>query len=74
LDGHNYSYPGWYFVTICTYDHKLLFGEIVNSEMILNEYGLIAKKEWIESESIRKEIELNDFVIMPNHFHALIGY
>ena len=73
LNGRDYSYPGWYFVTICTYDHELLFGKIINGEMILNKYGLIAKEEWIKSESIRKEIELNDFVIMPNHFHALIG-
>ena len=73
LKGRDYAYPGWYFITICTYEHKSLFGKVVKSEMILNRYGKIVEEEWLKSESIRKEIELNDFVVMPNHFHALIG-
>jgi REP element-mobilizing transposase RayT len=40
--------------------------------MILNDFGQIARDEWIKSSSIRVEIELDEFVVMPNHFHALV--
>lgn len=40
--------------------------------MILNEYGRIIEKEIIKTEEIRKEIKINNFVIMPNHLHLII--
>jgi REP element-mobilizing transposase RayT len=40
--------------------------------MILNEFGRIVQDEWIKSASIRREIELDEFVVMPNHFHAIV--
>jgi putative transposase len=72
LNGYDYSDPGAYFVTICTYDRICLFGKITNGEMKLNGYGDIVRDEWEKSPLIRAEIELGPFVIMPNHFHCII--
>ena len=73
LQGRDYDYPGWYFITICTYKHLNLFGSIINNAIILNSYGRIAFDEWMRSGVIRKNIDFDEFVVMPNHIHALIG-
>jgi len=49
-----------------------LFGDVVNGEMVLNEYGTIACNEWLNTPNIRKNVELDVFVIMPNHMHGII--
>jgi REP element-mobilizing transposase RayT len=40
--------------------------------MRLNEWGLIARTEWLKSALIRSEIALDEFAVMPNHMHAII--
>ena len=72
LRGYDYSQPGLYFITICVQDRHCLFGEIENGEMICNEYGKIAATEWINTESIRDNIRLHEYIIMPNHIHGII--
>jgi REP element-mobilizing transposase RayT len=72
LKDYDYSQAGGYFVTICAYDRECLFGEIVNGEMRSNEFGQIVTDEWLRSAEIRAEIELGEYVIMPNHFHAIV--
>jgi len=72
LQQYDYSGNGFYFVTICTANRENLFGNIVNGQMVLNDAGKIAKDEWLKTPKIRHEIKLHDFVIMPNHFHAII--
>lgn len=59
-------------MTICTWQRECLFGEIVDGEMRLNESGNIVLAEWERTPEIRKEIELDIFVIMPNHFHGIV--
>lgn len=73
LTGYDYSCSGYYFITICTYDRQNLFGKIIDSEMFLNEYGKIVHNEWLKSEEIRKEIKIDRFIVMPNHFHAILA-
>ena len=73
LPEYNYSTEGFYFITICTQEKKCTFGKVVNGEMILNEAGRIVKEEWLQTMNIRKgEVKLHEYVIMPNHFHAII--
>ncbi len=72
LQGYDYSRPGYYFITLCCSFRECLFGEIKDNEMVLNNFGRIAHNEWIQSARIRFEIELDVFVIMPNHFHAIV--
>ena len=49
-----------------------LFGEVVNGQMILNKYGQIAHNEWLKTPEVRNDVELGEFIIMPNHMHAII--
>lgn len=72
LKGYDYSQAGAYFITICCGNRTCLLGEILEGEMILNEMGLIAQNEWLRTPEIRKNAELDVFVIMPNHIHAII--
>ena len=72
LSGYDYSTPGYYFVTICIKYIECLFGEIVNDKMELNEMGKIVEKCWMDLPNHYMNIELDEFVIMPNHFHGII--
>jgi REP element-mobilizing transposase RayT len=72
LQGYDYSQPNAYFVTICTYQKKCLFGEVVGGDMRLNEIGKIVEKEWNNLPERFKSIELDESIIMPNHFHGII--
>lgn len=72
LKEYNYSQAGCYFITICTKDREELFGEVINGGMILNQLGKIVEKQllWLANQYIY--IELDSFVVMPNHVHAII--
>jgi len=72
LKGYDYSQSGAYFVTVCTHNRECLLGEITDGEMVLNEFGKIVADEWIKTGEIRDEIELDAWVIMPNHFHGIV--
>ena len=72
LKDYNYSNNWYYFVTIWTKSRQDFFGEIINWKMILNEYGRIVKNEIFQTENIRKEIFIDEFIIMPNHIHLII--
>ena len=72
LPDYDYTQPGAYFVTICTWNRKCLFGEVINSEMILNRIGQVVQQEWLR---LRIRFPLVDFPIytfMPNHVHGII--
>ena len=73
LKGYDYSQAGLYFITICCDDRKHLFGEITDGEMEMNENGTIAYNEWMNTPEIPKNIELGEFIVMPNHIHGIIN-
>ena len=72
LKEYDYSSPGEYFVTISAYYRECLFGEIIKDEMILNSLGLIVQEEWLRTATIRDDVEMDSFVVMPNHIHGII--
>lgn len=72
LKGYDYSQEGAYFVTICTQDREHRFGEIVNGEMVLSDLGRIAQEQWEQIPARFEQVELGEFVIMPNHIHGII--
>lgn len=72
LKEYDYSLEGHYFITICTHDRQPLFGEIVKEEMLLNQTGNIVNQQWLKIPERFKGIQLDAFVIMPNHFHGII--
>ena len=73
LPGYDYSSEGMYFVTICTAGRVCLFGDVVNGVMVPNMLGHVAQAEWRRSAEIRPEIEIDAFVVMPNHLHGIVG-
>jgi REP element-mobilizing transposase RayT len=72
LPGFDYASESAYFVTLVTKDRQPLFGEIVDEGMVLSDFGRIVAEEWERSATIRKEIELGEYVVMPNHFHGIV--
>jgi len=72
LKGYDYSQPGAYFVTICTQDHLLLFGDIVDGKMLLNDAGLMVQTVWKGLSRRFPNIRSDVYVVMPNHFHAIV--
>jgi REP element-mobilizing transposase RayT len=72
LKDYDYSQAGAYFVTICTHKKECVFGNIVDGKMVLNEYGKVVQEEWYRSAKIRCEVELDAFVVMPNHIHGIV--
>ena len=72
LKDYDYSQEGAYFVTICTYKRIEMFGEIINGVMHLNECGKIAQDIWDTLPGRFPGIELDHFIVMPNHVHGII--
>lgn len=71
----NYGWCAAYFITVCTQNREHYFGDIINGEMILSEIGDITQSEWFKTFEMRPDMNLyrGEFMIMPNHFHAIIG-
>jgi len=73
LQGYDYAQAGMYFVTICAYEHKCLFGEIVDGEMRLNDKGRIVLECWNDLPQHYENLVLDYFTIMPNHVHGIMA-
>ena len=63
---------GWFFVTWQTAHNKSIFGAIVGARCELNELGRRVEEYWREMPAKYPEMELDEFVVMPNHFHAIV--
>ena len=72
LRGYDYSQAGAYFVTICVQQRECLFGDILIGEMQLNPFGEIILKWWNELPRYYPPVELDEYVVMPNHMHGII--
>ena len=72
LQYYDYSQNGYYFVTVCTWQKINHFGKIKNGFMSLNKFGLIVQKQWIWLSIQYPYVDLDDFIVMPNHIHGII--
>ncbi len=68
----DYANPGMYFITICTKNFQHWFGDVVDGNMILNEMGGAANSYWEEIPDHFDNVELDEYVVMPNHVHGII--
>ncbi|MDH5380470.1 MAG: transposase [Cyclobacteriaceae bacterium] len=68
----DYRWSSSYFVTICTKNRVPYFGEIEKGVMLLSPQGLLVEKLWHGITSHTKNVELGEFVIMPDHLHGII--
>lgn len=71
----NYGHAGFYFITICTHNRVHFFGKSQNQTILLSKIGEIVEYEWIKTFKMRPDMHLwmGEYVVMPNHFHAIIG-
>ncbi len=69
----DYANNGMYFVTICTDDKIRHFGEIIDENVLLNKLGKFATQCWKDIPQHFPFVKLDEFVIMPNHVHGIIG-
>ena len=71
MTDHDYSI-GSYFITICVNSKLNLLGSIVEAKVVLNSLGNIVKKCWEDLARRYGYVSLDNFIIMPNHFHGII--
>ncbi len=72
LKEYDYSQYGYYFVTICTKNRKHFFGEILSDQINLSEIGNLVEQCWYSIPKHFPFIQLDEFVIMPNHIHGIV--
>jgi REP element-mobilizing transposase RayT len=73
LPGYDYSQPGAYFVTICMRNRESLFGAVVLGEIRLNVAGSAVAEAWKWLGRQYSYVELDEWVIMPNHLHGIVA-
>ena len=72
LKNHDYSSNGFYFITICCRKFKPYFGEVIEDDMILNDFGRIADEQWQLLSERYPQIQNHIHQIMPNHMHGIL--
>jgi len=72
LQNYDYTSAGAYFVTICTWRRACLFGSILEGRSLLSPRGVVVREEWLRTAEIRRGVQLDNFVIMPNHLHGIL--
>jgi len=72
LQNWDYGWNAPYFVTICTQNRKCYFGDIVETQFSASELGTLAQKYWNEIPQHFPFVQLDVFVLMPNHVHGII--
>ena len=72
LKGYDYAQAGAYSVTVVVQSRLLVFGDVVDGKMRLNQAGEMVKRVWDEWPDRFPNIEMDAFVVMPNHIHGII--
>lgn len=72
LRGYDYSQAGAYFITICAQKRHCLFGRITEGEMVLNDAGRMVADCWLQIPHYFPNVELDEWVVMPNHIHGIV--
>jgi len=72
LRSYDYSQAGAYFITLCTQKRECLFGAVVDDGMRLNDVGRMVQNVWGALPGYYPRVELDSFVVMPNHIHGII--
>src|SRR5690554_2116289 len=72
LRGFDYSNPGYYFVTICINNRINLLGRANGDEVLCSDVGLMVT-DLLDSVPMEfPGVEIDCFVVMPNHIHAIL--
>ena len=74
LRRYDYSTNGAYFITICTENKRHLFGEMVGAVLCgrPNSPNVMLEKWLSEVPNKYKNVQMDKYVVMPNHIHAIV--
>ncbi len=72
LKGYDYRRPRAYFFTICTFQMKPIFGEVIDGVVQLNKFGQVAHGCWVQIPTHFNYVELDQYIVMPNHVFGII--
>ena len=72
LSGYDYHDEGLYFVTICAQERENLFGDVIDGSMVLNDVGKMIENMWEKLPAKFPHLNLDEYVVMPDHFHGII--
>jgi REP element-mobilizing transposase RayT len=72
LPAYDYARPGAYFVTICIQDRERILGEVAGDQVVLSDAGKMIESVWHELPERYRGVELDAFVVMPNHLHGIV--
>jgi fatty-acyl-CoA synthase len=73
LQGYDYAQAGMYFCTIVTSRREPLLGDVVDGAMQPNDYALAVEQCWADLPHHYPHLQLDAFVVMPNHVHAIVA-
>ena len=72
LQGYDYTQEGAYFITICVQNRRSLFGKITENTFTRNAAGDMVTVWWEKLPEKFPDIELDEYIVMPNHFHGIV--
>ncbi len=71
LREYDYTQPGAYFVTVVTHNRVQVLSKIADGQIQLTPLGKIVEEELIQTSQIRPNVEIDTYIIMPNHIHVI---
>ena len=72
LKGFDYSEPAAYFITICTENRVCYLGNIVDGITISYPISDVIREIWQEIPQKFQCVDIDSFIIMPNHVHGIV--
>ncbi len=72
LQDYDYSQPGAYFITVCSYQRNSIFGDLAEGQVRLNDAGQIVWEVWKSLPARYAHISLGAAIVMPDHFHGIV--
>ncbi|PZX20343.1 REP element-mobilizing transposase RayT [Breznakibacter xylanolyticus] len=68
----DYRWAAAYFITICTHNRACCLGQVTEGCMQLSPVGVMADVFWHEIKNHVAHVQLDAFVVMPNHVHGIL--
>ncbi|MFH0771728.1 MAG: hypothetical protein V1933_03825 [Candidatus Omnitrophota bacterium] len=72
LAEYDYSQSGYYYVTVCAYERRCVFGDIIDGCMHLNDAGQMVSRTVETLPKYYPDITIDNYIVMPNHIHMII--
>jgi putative transposase len=68
----DYASARAYFVTICILDRQTCLSTVQGADVILSNMGTIVQQCWSKLPQTYRHIQLDEFIIMPDHVHGIL--